>query len=83
MVQSPQLDLFPLVEAAFRNCPDRPLANAELYRLVGAAAGLKDREVHAKQPIGAAGQPRSPVKREIRWHQQTLKACGILDARST
>ncbi|MFC8753296.1 DNA methyltransferase [Pseudomonas oryzihabitans] len=79
MVQSPQLDLFPLVEAAFRNCPDRPLANAELYRLVGAAAGLKDRDVHAKQPIGAAGQPRSPVTREIRWHQQTLKACGILE----
>lgn len=55
------------------------LTNAELYEQVAGKAGISDREMRGKVPIGEAGVLRSPLQRKIRWFQQTLKALGFLE----
>ncbi|UDM18957.1 site-specific DNA-methyltransferase [Vogesella sp. XCS3] len=72
-----QLDLFSHVAAAYADakvCLD----NETLYSEVSRRAGLSNDELNARTPIGEAGALRSVVKRKIRWHQQELKAMGVI-----
>ena len=73
-----QLSLFEHVASCYA---DRggALANADLYAAVASKALIGDDALHRQVPIGQAGAARSPVKRKIRWFQQTLKSLGILE----
>lgn len=75
---TPQLDLFAAVLASYAEAPDGTLANDALYPAAAAKAGLDPADLVATAPVGQAATPRSLVKRQIRWHQQTAKAMGLL-----
>jgi DNA modification methylase len=74
-----QLNLFAHVSAAYADAPAGALDNATLYQTVASRAGLDDSEIEVRVPIGTAGTMRSPVKRQIRWYQQTLKQLGVIE----
>lgn len=73
-----QLDLFAHVACAYAEAPAGVLNNDALYRAVAQRAGISYTELDAKAPIGRTGQPRSLIKRKIRWFQQSLKDMGVL-----
>lgn len=73
-----QLDLFAAITTAYTDSTGS-LHNSELYGRVAALAGLREEDLDALTPIGKAGTPRSPLKRKIRWFQQSLKAMGVLE----
>jgi len=73
-----QLSLFSQVESVYAEA-NGAVSNAVLYRKVAEKAGLTDEQLRVRQPVGKAGALRNPVTREIRWHQQTLKAAGLLE----
>ena len=74
-----QLDLFAHVGDAYAQPTSGRLSNAELYRIVAGRAGVPVEQVNAKSPIGRAATPRSVVQRAIRWHQQSLRALGLIE----
>ena len=74
-----QIDLFEHVAEAYAQPRSGRLANEELYRMAAGRAGIPDEDMEAKQPIGRANTPRSPIKRAIRWHQQTLRSLGLIE----
>ncbi len=74
-----QLDLFAHVGGAYAQPTSGRLSNAELYRIVAGRAGVPVEQVNAKSPIGRAATPRSVVQRAIRWHQQSLRALGLIE----
>ena len=76
---SRQLDLFAHVGGAYAQPASGRLSNAELYRIVAGRAGMPAEQVSAKSPIGRAATPRSVVQRAIRWHQQSLRALGLIE----
>lgn len=55
------------------------LDNESIYRFVASEAGICPEELNKLEPIGADGRKYSKIKREIRWHQQTLKRAGWLE----
>lgn len=72
------LNLGTAVLQAYTQAPDGTLENTRLYdALVTAdpAVAAQDRPI----PIGQARAARSPVRRQIRWYQQTLKHLGVLE----
>ncbi|MDQ2077551.1 site-specific DNA-methyltransferase [Marinimicrobium sp. ABcell2] len=73
---SNQLDLFH-VQRAY-SLAQGPLSNDQLYQSVAEAAGLASDALNQRCEIGRAKAKRSPLKRKIRWYQQTLKAMGVL-----
>jgi len=73
-----QLDLFHHVAGVYADAVGT-LDNATLYRTVAQRAGIAERELHAKVPIGSAGARRSPLTRKIRWVQQTLKQLRVIE----
>lgn len=78
-VTSKQLDLFAHIASAYAGAPDTTLDNAALYDHVAQRAGVAPEALKARLPIGTAGEMRNPIKRTIRWHQQTLKALGVIE----
>lgn len=74
-----QLDLFSSVLHAYSKKNDSTLGNRSLYESVAEATGISADEFDSKAPIGVAGTLHSPFTRKVRWHQQTLKAAGILE----
>lgn len=77
MTSMGQMDLFAHIADAYCSARDGQVENKDLYRIVARDAGLK--EIGRKVPIGKSGQLRSPLRRKIRWHQQTLKHLGVLE----
>ncbi|GBO88620.1 site-specific DNA-methyltransferase [Marinobacter salsuginis] len=77
-----QLSLFNAVKTVYSKA-EGPVDNASLYRRVAREAGIPLAALNERKPIGADGTPRSTLKREIRWHQQTLKAAGLLERTET
>lgn len=74
-----QFDLFSEVLGVYANTGGELLANQDLYHQLAlrsdcAAAGFAVRE-----PIGVDSVMHSPLKRQVRWYQQTLKALGLLE----
>ncbi|MDO8416573.1 MAG: site-specific DNA-methyltransferase [Agitococcus sp.] len=78
-IASPQLDLFSTVLHAYSAKTSGILDNRALYENVAVVQGMSDEELNGKVPIGAAGALHNPFSRKVRWHQQTLKASGILE----
>ncbi len=73
-----QVDLFEHVLGVYAEA-DRPISNSALYRLVGQRAGIEPEEWGATAAIGKAGAPHSPLKRRVRWWQQSAKLLGLLE----
>ncbi|WP_138437853.1 site-specific DNA-methyltransferase [Marinobacter shengliensis] len=72
-----QLSLFNSVKTVYAKA-DGALDNESLYRRVAREANIPLQVLNGMAPIGESGQMHSKVKREIRWHQQTLKHAGLL-----
>jgi site-specific DNA-methyltransferase (cytosine-N4-specific) len=49
-----------------------------LYKMAVGRAGHQPKVLEEKVPVGIAKSPRSLVQRAIRWHQQTLRAQGLI-----
>lgn len=76
-MSNPQASLFEHVSAAYADA-GRPLANAELYQVVADRAGISAADLARKEPIGRDGALHSPVKRSVRWVQQSLRTMGVI-----
>lgn len=72
-----QLTLFH-VEQAYASA-DKPLTNGALYKSVIKIAGIPEDKLNAKAEIGQSKAKHSPLKRKIRWYQQTLKTMNLLE----
>jgi hypothetical protein len=72
-----QLGLFDGVLAAYAG--GNALSNAQLYTKLGDDLGLDEKLWSEKTAIGKSGQLHSPLKRQVRWYQQTLKSLGLLE----
>lgn len=71
-----QLDLFAVAHAY---SDDSPLSQAQLYQRLNAASAVDACELSSLDLVGKAGEKHCIAKRKIRWHQQTLKAMGLLE----
>lgn len=74
-----QFSLFGHISAAYAEAPSRELDTEVLYTSVAKRAGIDASALDVKVPIGAAGELYNPLKRKIRWYQQTLKQLGIIE----
>lgn len=74
-----QLNLFSHISTAYADAPSGELSNEDLYAAVAAKAGIDHDQMEARVPIGTDRSMRSPVKRKIRWYQQTLKQLGVIE----
>lgn len=72
-----QIDMFHVQQAYAEQ--GGTLTNEQLYAEVSKLSGVPADKLNAKQAIGKSGTPRSPLKRKIRWYQQTLKTMGVLE----
>jgi len=59
--------------------PSDAIPNECLYEAATSLAGIPGEALETRVPIGESGQKHSILKRQIRWHQQTLKKMGILE----
>ncbi|TXI03118.1 MAG: site-specific DNA-methyltransferase [Rhizobium sp.] len=73
-----RLSIFSSVVEAYAEAGSRPLHNEELYARVSAKAGIPERTLKERRPIGVSQAMSSPLTRTARWTQQTLKARGLL-----
>ncbi len=72
-----QLDLFDGVFSAYSSgCT---LSNADLYKKLSDEHGIESSAWEKKSPIGKSAELHSPLKRQVRWYQQTLKSLGLLE----
>lgn len=74
-----QIDLFEHVAGAYAQPASGRLTNAELYRMAAGRAGVESNLLEQTAPIGKSESRRSPLKRAIRWHQQTLRRLGLIE----
>lgn len=77
-VEQAQLDLFAHVAAAYARAPGGEMSNASMYSAVARAARIPASELDRKEDLGATTRG-SPLKRRLRWYQQTLRKCGVLE----
>lgn len=72
-----QIELFDHILPAYAG--GGAMSNADLYRAISKASGLDAAAWDVKAPIGAAGEMHSPLKRRVRWYQQSLRALQLLE----
>lgn len=71
-----QLNLFDVAQAY---CDQPELSQEALYDQLKSVAGVDAQVLSRVEQIGKSGAKHSIAKRKIRWHQQTLKAMGLLE----
>lgn len=76
-ISNPQLSLFD-VEAEYAKS-DGAISNQELYARLASKVGLTSDELRSTREYGDTGATANPFKHRIRWHQQSLKAKGIIE----
>lgn len=54
-------------------------SNAQAYSRIGSNCGLPEQAWAERKPIGRAEALHSPLKRQARWAQQTLRKLGLLE----
>lgn len=74
-----QIDLFSEVLHSYAGLNGEPLRNADMYAQVANRTGINPEELEHKVPVGQSGQLHSLLARKLRWHQQSLKAAGVLE----
>jgi DNA modification methylase len=75
-----QIDLFEDVLQAYAGA--KRLSNDSLYRDLTKRCSIPEAAWKERKPIGKAEALHSPLKRSLRWHQQTLRALGLLERES-
>lgn len=55
-------------------------SNAQAYDRIGSSCGLSHQAWAERKPIGKDEALHSPLKRQARWYQQTLRKLGLLEA---
>ena len=73
-----QLSLFDL-QAIYRDNSGEPVSNEQVYSLLARSKGVERIAFDQKLPIGKSACPHSPLKRKVRWYQQTLKHLGVIE----
>jgi site-specific DNA-methyltransferase (cytosine-N4-specific) len=62
---------------------DEVLENSDLYAKLGERTEVSHERFTCKKPIGENGAMHSPLKRQVRWMQQSLKQLGYLERTET
>ena len=75
-----QIDLFEDVLQAY--AASKRLSNEALYKDLTRRCSIPEVAWSERKPIGQAQALHSPLKRSLRWHQQTLRALGLLERES-
>ena len=75
-----QIDLFEDVLQAYAAA--KRLSNDSLYRDLAKRCNIPEAAWAEREPIGQAQALHSPLKRSLRWHQQSLRALGLLERES-
>lgn len=70
-----QLSLFTVLDAYQAGAQ----VNARAYERIGQDCGIQPEAWAAQQLVGQAQVAHSPLKRRVRWYQQTLKRLGWLE----
>jgi DNA modification methylase len=73
-----QSDLFAEITAIYGQA-NAPLSNADLYSALDESLSRSGRRFGTKSPIGQSGQMHDPLKRQIRWYQQSLKQARVIE----
>lgn len=73
-----QPDLFEVVAGVYADTHG-PVSNTDLYRAIERRSGLDKADMEKRVAIGQVGAKHSPIKRKIRWFQQTLKHMGVIE----
>lgn len=81
MSDAVQMSLLEHVKAAYAD-EQAPLSQEELYERVTRSAALSREEVDKREPVGNDQKCYSLLKRQVRWHQQTLKQAGLIQPTS-
>ena len=71
-----QLDLFTVLSAYANGVSP----NAAAYEQLGQKCGIGPELWQSRSPIGQSKTLHSPLKRRVRWYQQTLKRLGLLES---
>jgi hypothetical protein len=74
-----QLNLFEGVSNAYASAPNHKLSNEDLYRIVAQGSGIDQDRLEERVPIGQSGQRHNLIKRQVRWHQQSMKVMGLIE----
>ncbi|QXW20372.1 site-specific DNA-methyltransferase (plasmid) [Comamonas aquatica] len=72
---SMQLDMFDVLTVYQNGSCD----NTEAYTRLGQICKIPNSEWERRKPIGRAEALHSPLKRTVRWHQQTLRRLNLLE----
>ena len=73
-----QAELFDDLLEAYAGC-GASMSNQVLYKELARRGSVEAQDLERTVPIGRSAEQHSPVKRRIRWHQQTLRALGLLE----
>jgi len=73
-----QAELFDDLLEAYAGC-DASMSNQVLYEELARRGRVEAQDLRRTVPIGRSAEQHSPAKRRIRWHQQTLRALGLLE----
>ena len=71
-----QIRLFDFLECYAQGAP---ISNEQAYTQLGRRESIPEEAWNQRQPIGKSGQLHSPLKRQCRWWQQSLKQLGLLE----
>ncbi len=72
-----QLELFKSVLGIYLSTDE--VGNEDLYETLVKQGAIDRDELKRQEPIGESGKMYSPLKRQLRWQQQTFKALGLLE----
>lgn len=70
-----QLNLFAVLDAYQAGAQ----INSQAYERLGQDCGIQPEKWAQLQPVGQAQAAHNPLKRRVRWYQQTLKRLGLLE----
>ncbi|MFT6641390.1 MAG: DNA modification methylase [Flavobacteriaceae bacterium] len=73
-----QMDMFAQIADVYQAAGE-PIVNDALYAALAEMGEIDAKEIGKREPIGESGALHSPVKRRVRWYQQTMKQAGILE----
>lgn len=76
LMSNKQLDLFAVAKAY---CGQSDLSQESLYERLANSSVVGVDDLSVLDQVGKSGDKHCLAKRKIRWHQQTLKAMGLLE----
>lgn len=71
-----QLNLFDVANAYIN---EDSISQSQLYKRLSSEHAISQEDLVRKESVGISKEKHSLGKRKVRWHQQTLKAMGLLE----